>query len=83
MTGKIICQKKKKVPPCEPTLCQRGARINTMKFRLKTSVIKEVLRRCWQNRVAKRERGTLPVRFRNLHDVREGSEVHVTILDRI
>ena len=28
----------------------------------------------------KRERRVLPVRFGNLHDVREGSEVRVTIL---
>ena len=61
---------------------QRAARVNAAHFRLKISVIKEVLRHCWQNRMAKRHGSMLPVRLGNLYDVRKRSEVHVTILDR-
>ena len=57
--------------------------MNAANFHLKTSVTKEEApRHCLQNRVAKGEGSMLPVRFGTLYDVREGSEVRVSILDQ-
>ena len=56
MIGKDICWKKKKAPPCEPTLCRESFQNRADEFLVENFGIKEVQRHCWQNRVAKRER---------------------------
>ena len=78
MTGKKYLSEKEDSPPVNQRCVQRAARINATKFRLTLSVIKEILHHCRQNLVAKRQGRMLPVRFGNLYDVRERSEVRMT-----
>ena len=73
--------KRRKPRPVNQSCVQKSCPNKRDNVRLKTSVIKEVLRHCWQIRVAKRQGRMLPVCFGNLYDVRERSEVRVTNLD--
>ena len=78
---KYLSKKRRKHRPANQSCVQKSCQNKRANFRLKTSVIKEVLRHCWQNRVAKRQGRMLTVCFGNLY-VRERSEVRVTILER-